>query len=259
VTPFVSGQRQQASRRLPLRVRCDEVSSSAAAAPASTPVAVADLYKELDLSLDDYRRAPASVVSDARGTGALPGAARTAPEPAAENSAAAWRHRRLTSHPAHPALPTQKQEVTGDVLATVRKLADAGALTKWGAALADFPQRRSTMLGELRLVGIKQPEKIAQVSVRNDAAFLFSVVGSTSVIAMVLGQLPGDWGFFGSYLTGGQRCAAAPGCACAGWFVHHGLLCRLQCLPARPSCLQAASRWWCWLWGPSTRASCSLR
>ena len=95
--------------------------------------------------------------------------------------------------------------MTGDVLATVQKLADAGALTKWGAALADSPQRRSTMLGELRMVGIKQPEKIAQVSVRNDAAFLFSVVGSTSVIAVVLGQLPGDWGFFGSYLTGGHK------------------------------------------------------
>ena len=58
--------------------------------------------------------------------------------------------------------------------------------------------------GELRLVGVKQPEKIAQVSVRNDAAFLFSVVMSTSVIALVLGQLPGDWGFFSSYLAGGR-------------------------------------------------------
>ena len=34
-------------------------------------------------------------------------------------------------------------------------------------------------------MGISQPEKIAQISVRNDAAFLFSVVGSTSVAAVV--------------------------------------------------------------------------
>lgn len=65
VTPFLSAQKQQASRRLPFRVRSEDVSSSAAAAPASTPAAVAGLYKELDLSLDDYRRAPASVVSAA--------------------------------------------------------------------------------------------------------------------------------------------------------------------------------------------------
>ncbi len=109
------------------------------------------------------------------------------------------------------------------------------------------------------MVGISQPEKIATISVRNDAAFLFSVVGTTSIAAVVsvatqsrcwagrlgwadgwgpemragslywgcspqlrtgrcppavlvllpsstalqvLGQLPGDWGFFSSYLTG---------------------------------------------------------
>lgn len=58
--------------------------------------------------------------------------------------------------------------------------------------------------GELRLVGISQPEKIAQISVRNDAAFLWSTVGITSVLALVLGQLPGDWGFFSAYLAGEQ-------------------------------------------------------
>lgn len=115
--------------------------------------------------------------------------------------------------------------------------------------------------GELRLVGISNPEKIGSISVRNDAAFLFSVVGTTSVAAVVsvgaerawrracvacrewqsgvpsgarqcpggaavwgplpplspsapfhlsptqvLGQLPGDWGFFSSYLTGEPWC-----------------------------------------------------
>ena len=46
--------------------------------------------------------------------------------------------------------------------------------------------------GELRLVGVKQPESIGKISVRNDAAFLFSVVATTSVLAVVLGQLPGE-------------------------------------------------------------------
>ena len=87
VAPFVSAQRQQANRRLPLRVRSEDVSSSlAAAAPASTPAAVAELYKELDLSLDDYRRAPASVVGASWARGAMPGAADTAPESAADTT-----------------------------------------------------------------------------------------------------------------------------------------------------------------------------
>ena len=59
------------------------------------------------------------------------------------------------------------------------------------------------MLGELRQVGVKQPEVIGVPSVRDDAAFLITVVLSTSVLAVVLGQLPGDWGFFGMYLSGG--------------------------------------------------------
>lgn len=41
--------------------------------------------------------------------------------------------------------------------------------------------------GELRMVGISNPEKIATISVRNDAAFLFAVVGTTSVAAVVSG------------------------------------------------------------------------
>lgn len=39
-------------------------------------------------------------------------------------------------------------------------------------------------------------------SVRNDAAFLATVVGVTSVVAVAAGQLPGDWGFFVPYLVG---------------------------------------------------------
>lgn len=136
-----------------------------------------------------------------------------------------------------PALPPllQKQEVTGDVLANVQKLAEAGALNKWGAALTDTPQRRSTNLGELRMVGVKQPEKIAQVSVRNDAAFLFSVVGSTSVLAVVLGQLPGDWGFFGAYLTGGWvgEWVGGPGRPLQKGSAPCAALCAARALPVR--------------------------
>ena len=50
------------------------------------------------------------------------------------------------------------------------------------------------MMGELRQIGIKEPEVIGVPSVRNDAAFLAAVVGGSSVLALVLGQLPGDWG-----------------------------------------------------------------
>ncbi len=59
------------------------------------------------------------------------------------------------------------------------------------------------MLGELRQVGVKQPEVIGIPSTRNDLAFLTTTVGVSSVLALVLGQLPGDWGFFGMYLSGG--------------------------------------------------------
>jgi len=42
-------------------------------------------------------------------------------------------------------------------------------------------------------VGIKKPEGVAVPSVRNDAAFLYTTVGVTSVVAVAGGFLPGDW------------------------------------------------------------------
>jgi len=45
-------------------------------------------------------------------------------------------------------------------------------------------------------------KELAVPSVRNDAVFLASVVGVTSVIAVAAGFLPGDWGFFVPYLVG---------------------------------------------------------
>lgn len=96
-----------------------------------------------------------------------------------------------------------KHEFTPEVKTLCEKLQSAGALNKWGAAVDSLATRRPVALGELRMVGVKKPDAIAQISVRNDAAFLFSVVATTSVAAVVLGQLPGDIGFFSSYLVGG--------------------------------------------------------
>lgn len=42
-------------------------------------------------------------------------------------------------------------------------------------------------------VGIKNPEAVATPSVRDDAAFLYTLVGVTSVLAVLGGFLPGDW------------------------------------------------------------------
>ncbi|GJP29409.1 hypothetical protein CLOM_g16675 [Closterium sp. NIES-68] len=80
-------------------------------------------------------------------------------------------------------------------------LKEAGSVTAWGS----YPNvaRRTASVRELTQVGIKNAEKLAVPSVRNDALFLATVVGSTSIIAVVASQLPGDWGFFVPYLVGG--------------------------------------------------------
>jgi hypothetical protein len=85
------------------------------------------------------------------------------------------------------------------------KLKADGGLKKWGLMVEKgLPMRRNVMQGELRQVGIKAPEKIAQPSTRNDAAFLATVTLSTSLFAVLAGAvLPGDWGFFTSYSIGG--------------------------------------------------------
>lgn len=62
--------------------------------------------------------------------------------------------------------------------------------------------RRTTFMRELSQIGLKNPESLAIPSVRNDAAFLIAVVGTTSVLAVIAGFLPGDWGFFVPYLIG---------------------------------------------------------
>ncbi|KAG4211971.1 hypothetical protein ERO13_A02G135100v2 [Gossypium hirsutum] len=62
--------------------------------------------------------------------------------------------------------------------------------------------RVHTSLRELTSLGIKNAENLAIPSVRNDAAFLFTVVGTTGFLGVLAGQLPGDWGFFTPYLIG---------------------------------------------------------
>ncbi|XBJ05465.1 hypothetical protein VPH35_024242 [Triticum aestivum] len=80
------------------------------------------------------------------------------------------------------------------------ELKELGWAKRWSSQ--PYMSRRTTSLRELTNLGIKNAENLAIPSVRNDAAFLFTVVGTTGFLAVLAGQLPGDWGFFVPYLTG---------------------------------------------------------
>ncbi|KAL5751811.1 hypothetical protein ACOSQ2_022318 [Xanthoceras sorbifolium] len=80
------------------------------------------------------------------------------------------------------------------------QLREVGWAKKWSSQ--PYVSRRTTSLRELTSLGIKNAENLAIPSVRNDAAFLFTVVGSTGFLGVLAGQLPGDWGFFVPYLIG---------------------------------------------------------
>lgn len=95
------------------------------------------------------------------------------------------------------ALETKNGEVVKNEL---DKLMEQGKTKLWSCT-ANL-SRRNTFMTELTRLGIKNAEELAIPSVRNDATFLASVVGVTSVIAVAAGQLPGDWGFFVPYLVG---------------------------------------------------------
>ncbi|CAL8463088.1 g2622 [Coccomyxa elongata] len=99
--------------------------------------------------------------------------------------------------------PSLKYEYSGDILQAMNKLKEGGVLKKWGAELEEPYDRRNVFLGDLKRVGVLNPSGIGVASIRNDKAFLFTVVGVTSVLAVAAGFLPGDWGFFVPYLTGG--------------------------------------------------------
>lgn len=80
------------------------------------------------------------------------------------------------------------------------QLKELGWAKRWSSQ--PYVSRRTTSLRELTTLGIKNAENLAIPSVRNDAAFLFTVVGSTGFLGVLAGQLPGDWGFFVPYLIG---------------------------------------------------------
>lgn len=80
------------------------------------------------------------------------------------------------------------------------QLREVGWAKRWSSQ--PYVSRRTTTLRELTSLGIKNAENLAIPSVRNDAAFLFTVVGTTGFLGVLAGQLPGDWGFFLPYLIG---------------------------------------------------------
>ncbi|KAL2521487.1 hypothetical protein Fot_25410 [Forsythia ovata] len=80
------------------------------------------------------------------------------------------------------------------------QLSEIGWAKKWSSQ--PYVSRRTTSLRELTTLGMKNAENLAIPSVRNDAAFLFTVVGTTGFLGVLAGQLPGDWGFFVPYLVG---------------------------------------------------------
>ncbi|CAN6229749.1 unnamed protein product [Urochloa humidicola] len=87
-----------------------------------------------------------------------------------------------------------------DVKQALDQLRELGWAKQWSSQ--PYVSRRTTSLRELTTLGIKNAENLAIPSVRNDAAFLFTVVGTTGFLAVLAGQLPGDWGFFVPYLIG---------------------------------------------------------
>lgn len=83
----------------------------------------------------------------------------------------------------------QKQEESADVLKAMEGLKEGGIATKWGKAMDTCGSRRSVAMGELKLVGVKDPGIIAVASTRNELAFLVTVVGVSSVLAVAAGAL----------------------------------------------------------------------
>ncbi|GMH24524.1 hypothetical protein Nepgr_026367 [Nepenthes gracilis] len=82
----------------------------------------------------------------------------------------------------------------------LNQLNEVGWAKRWSSQPS--VSSRTTSLRELTTLGIKNAENLAIRSVRNDAAFLFTVVGTTGFLGLLAGQLPGDWGFFVPYLIG---------------------------------------------------------
>ncbi|XP_021736640.1 uncharacterized protein LOC110703197 isoform X1 [Chenopodium quinoa] len=100
-------------------------------------------------------------------------------------------------NPLQSALEKNDSDAVKDAL---DQLSEVGWAKRWSSQ--PYISRRTTSLRELTTLGIKNAENLAIPSVRNDAAFLATVVGTTGFLAVLAGQLPGDWGFFVPYLVG---------------------------------------------------------
>ncbi len=96
-----------------------------------------------------------------------------------------------TKWPSLHILHLQKQEFSGDILKALVDLKEEGGLQKWGSVKP--PERINVFKGELKKVGVKNTGAIATPTIRNERAFLVTVVGVTSVLATAAGFLPGDW------------------------------------------------------------------
>ena len=88
-------------------------------------------------------------------------------------------------------LAKENKKDYGNALADeMKSLRDEGVLQLWSSAASRNVRMRNVFVNEIKRLGIKDPESIAKPSVRNDAAFLFTTVGVTSVVAVAGGFLP---------------------------------------------------------------------
>ena len=59
----------------------------------------------------------------------------------------------------------QKQEASGEILQAMNALKEGGVTQKWGAALQEPFQRRNVFMGELKRVGVLNPQAIGIASI----------------------------------------------------------------------------------------------
>ena len=63
------------------------------------------------------------------------------------------------------ALLLQKQECSAEIMQAMVALKDGGVAQKWGAALQEPLQRRNVFMGELKRVGVLNPQAIGIASI----------------------------------------------------------------------------------------------
>jgi hypothetical protein len=66
------------------------------------------------------------------------------------------------------------------VLDAYSALQASGVASKYASQDTDFSRRRNVFLGELKQMGIKNPDQLAQGSTRSELAFIVAVVGEAS-------------------------------------------------------------------------------